>query len=318
MFFLKPTFLLSLFALGRSLNVQERQNGVQGISQQILSPSLNNCTYSTVSPKPFYVIAHRVLTTEGIKIALKDGANALEIDMYAWAMGWWADHDGTPLSSGDTAREMFETIAQEREAGQTVTFVWLDIKNPDWCDPTNSNWRHCSIDALRDLAREILIPAGVRVLYGFDKVGNAYKSIRDNLNDMEALNMNGAAKEVQREFTTNGPADKSKRVMSYGYYDLPFEFGDCKEKKYYTCTELRQAVESDAFGKVFGWTSSNSQSWYVDKLLGEARVDGIIYGRKAKSYKEDKDAVEAAQDILRWLEHHKDRRYRAGQDDSPW
>ncbi|KIM32613.1 hypothetical protein M408DRAFT_19998 [Serendipita vermifera MAFF 305830] len=264
------------------------------------------------------MIAHRVLTVEGVKIALAHGANALEIDMTAWKKGWWADHDGTLTSAGDTARAMFEAIAHERSGGKTVTFVWLDIKNPDWCDPADSKWKHCSITGLRDLARDILEPAGVRVLYGFYKVGRAYKLIRDDLNSMEVINMDGKSEDVQQEFVNNGPTDKSRRVMSYGYFNLPFQFGNCREEIYYTCTELRQAVESDAFGKVFGWTSSDGHAWYVDKLLGEAGIDGLIYGLKVTHYHEDEDAHAAAQDILKWLDNHRDRRYLAAQNDSPW
>ncbi|KIM32612.1 hypothetical protein M408DRAFT_62247 [Serendipita vermifera MAFF 305830] len=322
MLFLKSTFILSLVAFGQALTAQERTDGAvdHGIAQQVLAPSSGNTniSLSTAGPRPFYMIAHRVLTVEGVKIALAHGANALEIDMTAWKKGWWADHDGTPTSAGDTARAMFEAIKQHRTVGRTVTFVWLDIKNPDWCDPADSNWKHCSITGLRDLAREILEPAGVRVLYGFYKVGRAYNLIRGDMNSMEAINLNGKAKDIKDEFVNNGPADKSKRVMSYGYYNLPFQFGNCREANFNTCTELRQAVESDAFGKVFGWTSAKGQAWYVDKLLGEAGIDGLIYGLKVTAYNNDADARAAFADIWKWLWEHKDRRYPAGQNDNPW
>lgn len=323
MLFLKSALILALVALGQTLIVQERLDGAvdRSITQQVLAPLPSNTDIShntTISARPFYMIAHRVLTVGGVKDAIAHGANALEIDMYAWKKGWWADHDGTPTSYGDTAKAMFEAIAYERNGGKTVTFVWLDIKNPDWCDPSDTKWRHCSVYGLRDLAREILEPAGVRVLYGFYKVGTGYKAIRGDLNSMEAINMNGKAKDVQQEFVNNGPADKSKRVMSYGYYNLPFEFGNCWEKKYYTCTELRQGAESDTFGQVYGWTSSDDQAWYVDKLLGEARIDGLIYGLKVTYYHDDKDARAAAKDILKWLDDHQDRRYLAAQSDNPW
>lgn len=197
--------------------------------------------------------------------------------------------------------------------------MWLDIKNPDWCNPADAKWRHCSIDGLRDLARELLEPHGVRVLYGFyDAKGNAYKSIRNGLNGNEAIKLNGKAREVQQYFTSGGPAERSKRVMSYGYFNLPFQFGECKEDGFYTCTELCQAATSGAFGKVFGWTSAEGQGWYVDRLLNEAGIDGLIYGFKATHYHDDKGTRAAAQDILRWVDNHVDRRYRAAQHHSPW
>ena len=34
---------------------------------------------------------------------------------------------------------MFVKIVEERESGKAMTFVWLDIKNPDWCDPKVPN-----------------------------------------------------------------------------------------------------------------------------------------------------------------------------------
>lgn len=139
--------------------------------------------------RPFYAIALRVLEESGIWDALKNGANAIEIDVTAWSSGWWADHDGLPTSAGDTAEKMFQTIAAERRAGKNIVFVWLDLKNPDYESDPNTK---TSIEGLRRLARDILQPAGVKVLYGFYKstIGKrAYKSIRSDLNEHEALNV---------------------------------------------------------------------------------------------------------------------------------
>ncbi|KAI1912503.1 hypothetical protein LOZ39_005865 [Ophidiomyces ophidiicola] len=52
---------------------------------------------------------------EGIQAAVKDGANAIEIDFTAWHNGWWADHDGLPTSGSVKAEAMFVEIAKQRK-----------------------------------------------------------------------------------------------------------------------------------------------------------------------------------------------------------
>ncbi|KAL8807894.1 MAG: hypothetical protein Q9200_004481 [Gallowayella weberi] len=267
-----------------------------GVAHQLSIPSVNQNGFTesiiarsskpdpppprAVKARPFYLIAHHVLTSTGIEDAVHNGANAVEIDMTAYEEGWWADHDHGANSWGDSAKDIFNKIANERRNGKTITFVWLDIKNPDWCDPNDPKWQHCSVGGLRDLARQILQPAGVRVLYGyvFKASSKTYPFIRDGLNSNEAINLDGNPKQVLDLFQRNGPKDQSRRVSSYGDDDISFEFGTCQEDKYNTCTELRQAVASGKFGRVFGWTSTAGKGDYVRKELDTAGVDGIIYG----------------------------------------
>ena len=109
--------------------------------------------------------------------------------------------------------------------------------------------------------------------------------------------------------------------MSRGYFDyknLPSQFGNCEldESGGHVCKELREAVVSQAFGKVFGWTSSEGQASYVDKMLGTAGVDGLIYGMGADY--EDNSIIRAAfKDISDWIDKTPGR-FLAGQDDNPW
>lgn len=315
-------FLLSLAPQVEARGIpakHDTQPAIQPSHHEILDRSVDAAAATNVSAasiQPFYMIGHRVLTVQGVNDALSHGANAVEIDMTAWSKGWWADHDGLAASAGDTAEAMFVRIRQRHDAGETILFVWLDIKNPDYCDPQSARWRHCSIDALRDLARKHLTPVGIRVLYGFYSAkGKAYFRVRDNLIAEEAINLNGRVEDVGPAFE-KGPEPRSKRVMSYGYYNLPAGFGNCYENRYKTCTELRMGAQSHKYGKVFGWTSATGQRYYVDKLIGEAEIDGLIYGFKATYYYDHQDTRSAAADIKASVLSH--GRYLAGKGDFPW
>lgn len=300
---------------------------VEQVALSVQEPSETNPSKVTIPPRPIYAIAHRVLSVQGVKDAIANGANALETDMRAWhdesGDGWWADHDGVVANRSATASELFEAIAEQRIAGKNVTFVWFDLKNPDYCnlyDPAHVN---CSIVALQDLARKILHPAGVRVMFDFSgTIGKAYSHICESANAYESIGVEGRSAYVRKTFdrcTLNN--NRAQHIMSIGYYDydhLPSEFGNCEldEVGNRVCKELREAVLSRAFGKVFGWTSSVGQAFYVDKMLGTAGVDGLIYGMGA-DYK-DSDVTRAAfKDISDWVAKTPGR-YLAGQDDHPW
>ncbi|UNI22370.1 Sphingomyelin phosphodiesterase D [Purpureocillium takamizusanense] len=136
--------------------------------------------------------------------------------MTAQSHGWWADHDNTAKSKGDTAEALFKAIADQRRRGMNVVFVWLDIKNPDAFPASN---KVASIEALRDLARKHLEPAGIEVMYGFyswSAWGRAYKVLSASLNKNEALNYEGSVAEAENLFRARGPARIAQRVFSRG------------------------------------------------------------------------------------------------------
>ncbi|KAL8776925.1 MAG: hypothetical protein Q9213_008083 [Squamulea squamosa] len=313
-----PSHLFPLFGAIASLISITHQLSVPTIPTEEIN--LLTRPLAAQAPRPVYLIAHRVLRSTSVDDALRNGANAIEVDMTAFKEGWWADHDHVANSWGDSAEVLFNKIARERRSGKSITFVWLDIKTPDAYDPNDTAQQHSSVRGLQDLARQILQPAGVRVMYGYILGANSktYPFIRDRLNSNEAINLDGNPKQALRRFENEGPADKSRRVSSYGDPHISFEFGNCQEASYNTCTELRQAVDSGRFGRVFGWTSTKGDGEYVKKELETAGVDGIIYGLSNADYVDGTDTRAAAKDIFDWVKSHSDQRFIATNDDSPW
>lgn len=273
--------------------------------------------------RPIYAIAHRVLSPSAVTAALSHGANAIEVDLTAQEKtGWWADHSGEANSTDSTAQEIFTSVADARRHGQNVTFVWLDIKNPDLCDP--KRMPECSIEALRDLARDILQPAGVKALYGFYQTADSRgfkvmsESITDNGN--EAVVLSGKASEVATQYKDKG-IEAPRKLMDDGFPQMENNFGTCREPGNFTCAELRNASDmrdQGQLGKTMGWTSTRGDSGRVDMLLGTARVDGIIYGFQDKEYRNDPVVIEAFGDIRSFVDRHSDSHRMATVDDVPW
>lgn len=266
-----------------------------------------------MSIRPIYVIAHRVLTVKGVDDAIAHGANALEIDLTAWKKGWWADNDGLLTSAGDSAQRMFEKIVAA-DTHKRITFVWLDIKNPDYQgDPNN----HSSIERLRIYARDILQKNGIRCLYGFYKTvgGRAWDIISTDLNQYEAVCISGDTNKVLSDYRHHGAGvPVKKRMMDYGFFNLPFQFVNAK-------TELIRGSAEVANGNIantFGWTTTHGHKSYVDQLLGEARVSGLICGFKATHYYDHKNTRSAARDIIDWVAAHSDTCKLASRTDELW
>lgn len=271
---------------------------------------------SPAVPRPFYAIAHRVLMDYGVRAALDHGANAIEVDMYAWRDAWYADHNGFPTSKGHSARHMFQTIAAEHRAGRKVAFVWLDIKNPDYCGRSQPR---CNIEALRDLARQLLLPAGVGVLYGFygDKA-QALPLLRANLTAGEAINIDGPVAKVLAAFRSSATPPRQQRVMSRGLFFPRLTFGSCRGSGPGICPDLRRAAASAELGQVYGWTVSRwtrPQAW---AMMAEADVDGLIYGFPATHYYDHPDVRRSLAYLTQWLADHPTRRYLAAGDLPPW
>lgn len=242
---------------------------------------------NTTEQRPTWAIAHRVLTTGGVTTALSNGANALEIDATAWRKGWWADHDGTLTSAGDTMSDMFDQVAKEHEGGRRVSFVWLDMKNPDWCDSSDPEWRHCSVAALRDMAREKLESKGIRVLYGFygTEGGSGWKSLLGDLKPKEAVSYSGDYANVRDGFAEHGPDVPGKqRVMDNGLFNMALKFGGIRKE----LEAGRQARDAGDLAQTVGWTVGKGDreraATLLDSADGSAAVDSLIYGNRMSCY----------------------------------
>ncbi|MDF3146732.1 MULTISPECIES: phospholipase [unclassified Streptomyces] len=286
--------------------------------------------------QPVYAVAHRVLTSEGVVNALAHGANALEVDATAWTDGgWYADHDGTITSRGDTLEEVFDQVTTERARGARINFVWLDIKNPDFCGGSSPQRTHCSVAGLRDLARRKLENRGVRVLYGFSTSsvgGVGWKAVNDGLKAKEGVAISGNYDDVRTAFArlgTNIP--RSQRVMDNGLFDPNLNFASIGR-------QLRlgaQARERGELAGVFGWTISGSVGHtgaaQVDAYLGSrgSGADGLIYGHSTRCYpdgvpapegcgKDDSAAERSLRYITDWVQAHSTTQHLATNGDIPF
>lgn len=263
--------------------------------------------------KPIFAIAHRVLRKEAVTAASSHGANALEVDLTAWYFDWWADHDGKLFSAGATARELFQFIAQQRRANNlNISFIWLDIKNPDFC----REGRPCSIEALRNLARDVLEPVGIRVLYGFFQTADSrgYKVIRDTLNTNEAIVLSGETDSILHLYNTTGiDVPARQRVMDFGNSWLSQGVDIYPQLRYGSWKR-----DQGTLGKVFSWTSAEGDTEMVQYLLREAGIDGFIYGYPMDEYKDASASKTALQDIVDFAEAHRHTHRMATGDDAPW
>ncbi len=247
---------------------------------------------------PIYAIAHRVDTLDGVDAALAHGANGIEVDVCAWwnPNEWRAYHDCS--SAGDNRLgpgldSMIDRILSQAGAGRRLSLVWLDIKDPNYCGEREN--RGCSVAGLRDKAQR-LTAAGIQVLYGFWAQG--------------AFDRSGSG----------FPA--GRRVMDYGDSDITKGFGNCTEATYYTCAELKKgAADRDAgrLAATLSWTTTYNDPWYVDKLLGDGRVDGIIAGYGAftgvREYDGGWQCANSVALIRDWVNRHSGTHRMAGPGD---
>ncbi|MEV4613079.1 phospholipase [Kitasatospora sp. NPDC049258] len=270
-----------------------------------------------------YAIAHRVDTLDGVDAALGHGANGIEIDVCAWwnPNEWRAYHDCSSAGDnrlGPSFDSMIDRIVANANAGRRLALVWLDIKDPNYCGEEQN--RGCSVAGLRDKAQR-LTAAGIQVLYGFyeyhggstpDVGGRGWKSLEGRLGGLEGITTTGARDQVRSAFNRSGAGfPVGHRVMDYGDSDIANGFGNCTEATYNTCAELKKGAGDRAAGQLaatLSWTTTYNDPWYVDKLLGDARVDGIIAGYGAftgvREYDNSWQCANAVNLVRDWVNRH--------------
>ncbi|MGC0416877.1 phospholipase [Embleya sp. AB8] len=270
-----------------------------------------------------YAIAHRVDTLAGVDAALAHGANGIEIDVCAWwnPNEWRAWHDCSSAGEnrlGPSFDSMIDRIVSHANAGRRLALVWLDIKDPNYCGEAPN--RTCSVAGLRDKAQR-LTAAGIQVLYGFyeyhpgntpDVGGRGWKSLEGRLGSLEGITTTGTRDQVRTAFDRSGSAlPVGHRAMDYGDSDITKGFGNCTEATWNTCAELKKGAAERAAGRLaatFSWTTTYNDPWYVDKLLGDARVDGIIAGYGAftgvREYDDSWQCRNAINLVRDWVNRH--------------
>ena len=245
--------------------------------------------------RPFYAVAHRCLRTSDIDKAVDDGANAIETDMTAWTK-WYADHDASGDSEGDTAEEIFNQIVKRKDDNKGIQFVWLDMKNPDWCGE-DSESKECRIEHLQDMVQKILTPKGIRVMWNFkhvseqeDKVpmkhekavkdSRTYKVVHKNLTDKEGVCIKGGWDKVKGDWADDAIKMPSIKRQAYDTGDI--NLGKNLDDVY---PDIESAVKArgHTVGKVFAWTTNLDSKEETKKLL-DAGIDGVIYGNTEHDY----------------------------------
>ncbi|MFH8406979.1 phospholipase [Streptomyces sp. NPDC018019] len=270
-----------------------------------------------------YAIAHRVNTLDGVDAALNHGANAIEIDVCAWwnPNEWRAWHDCSSAGDnryGTSFDSMLDRIVSNANSGRRLALVWLDIKDPNYCGEAQN--RGCSVAGLRDKAQR-LTAAGIQVLYGFyeyhggntpDVGGRGWKSLEGKLGQLEGITTTGTRDQVQNAFNRSGSGfPTGRRVMDYGDNNIAKGFGNCTEAGYNTCAELKKGAADRSAGRLaatLSWTTTYNDPWYVDKLLGDARVDGIIAGygnfTGEREYDNGWQCANAIKHLRDWVNSH--------------
>ncbi|OGM49327.1 phospholipase D precursor [Aspergillus bombycis] len=138
--------------------------------------------------------------------------------------------------------------------------------------------------------------------------------IRDCLNANEAVVLSGETNTVLHLYSSTGNGIPVKQMV--------MDFGDSwLGKGVDIYPQLRYGSwkrDQGKLGKVFSWTSAEGDTEMVRYLLGEAGIDGLIYGYQTEEYNDKSGPKSALKDIVDFVETHSDTHRMATEDDTPW
>ena len=89
----------------------------------------NLASAQSIKPRPFYIIAHRVNSPALVEEALRQGANAIEIDLRCDASGAWiVSHDAGEADEPSLPAFLL-ALRKIAERNSRLSLVLLDVKN---------------------------------------------------------------------------------------------------------------------------------------------------------------------------------------------
>ncbi|WP_327130548.1 hypothetical protein OG311_03380 [Streptomyces sp. NBC_01343] len=145
-----------------------------------------------------------------------------------------------------------------------------------------------------------------------DVGGRGWKSLEGRLGGLDGITTTGTRDQARAAFDRSGSGfPAGRRVMDYGDSDITKGFGNYTEPTHYTCAELKKgAGDRDArqLAAALSWTTTHNDLWYVDELLGDGHVDGIIAGYGAftgvREYDDGWQCANAVGLVRDWVGRH--------------
>ncbi|MBW3085440.1 Phospholipase D [Austwickia sp. TVS 96-490-7B] len=267
-------------------------------------------------PKPIFAVEQRARYPKDIDEAIKNGANAIQIQVDAHRKhGWYATTARRGGRRGESVEGMLKHVAKLRQEGKTINFVWLDLRRAVPCKTDV-----CKASILRDLARTHVQKHGVRVIYGFnDGYGQrSWHALTQGLNDKEAISVHHYTSDALGIYAKHGKHIKpQQRIIDYGVEEI----GNCTTPNKTICYQLKQADAArkrGELGQMIGWTTPFNPMQSVDIEVTKANVNILLAALPLTLSSNRKAHADPMRDINNWVKANPKEARMATQDDKPW